>query len=101
MEIIHLTERLDKEWDSEGFLGRVRVGQFSPSEGAKFIELLNSVKLDDDACIPKRLLTLIWYLPSFFSWQKDRVGEMGGDVDAYEKFVTDVQNTLEQVLGVP
>lgn len=101
MDINQLTELLDKEWDSDGFLGQIRIGQFSKNEGAKFLELLGSTVLNDDACIPKRFLALIWYMPSFLSWQRDRVAEMGGDVGAYEKFVTDVQNTLEQVLGVP
>lgn len=101
MEINNITERLEEEWDSEGFLGQVRTGQFSTNEGADFLELLRSLELDENACIPKRLLSLLWYLPSFLSWQGDRVAEKGGDVVAYEKFVTDVQNVLEETLGVP
>lgn len=47
------------------------------------------------------MLSLLWYLPSFLTWQRERVAEKGGDINAYAHFVTDVHNTLEEVLGVP
>jgi hypothetical protein len=47
------------------------------------------------------MLSLVWYIPSFLEWQKERVLEHGGDEVLYEKFITDVQNSMEISLGVP
>jgi hypothetical protein len=51
--------------------------------------------------VPKRLVSLLWYLPSFLAWQTERIAEKDGDRAAYERFVTEVFNALEQALGVP
>ena len=101
MNIETLISRLEDQWDIDGFLGNVRQGIFSPEDGRGFLALLNEIKLDANAQIPKRLLSLLWYIPSFLEWQKERVEEKGGDKKAYERFVTEVHNTLERVLGVP
>lgn len=51
--------------------------------------------------VPKRFLSLIWYLPIFLTWQVDRVRDVSLNGEKYEKFITELQNTLEQSLGVP
>lgn len=39
--------------------------------------------------------------PKGFLGRRERVAEQGGDIKAFDGFVTDVHNTLEDVLGVP
>jgi len=101
MNTNELIKRLELEWDVHGFLWNVRQGCFSLDDAQKFLSFLKQIELDDNAQIPKRLLSLLWYLPPFLEWQKERVQERSGNRAAYERFVTEVYNTLETVLGVP
>jgi hypothetical protein len=94
-------QALEEAWDTAGFLGMVRTGCYVRAEGEKFLQLLRSIELQPDACIPGRLVALLWYLPSFLEWQKPRIAEKGGDVQSYARFVTEVHNHLEELLGVP
>ena len=101
MDIFQVIEDLEREWDTDGFLYEVRQGKFTTSDGDRFLALLNRINLDEADSVPTRFVSLVWYLPSFISWQRERVEELGNDVAAYDRFVTQVQNTLEAVLGAP
>jgi hypothetical protein len=101
MDTKKLIEQLEIEWDLNGFLGQLRQGNFVPKSAAHFLDLLREVDILREEVIPTRLLSLLWYLPSFLAWQRERVVEKGGDVNVYTSFVTDVHNTLEDVLGAP
>ena len=92
---------LDNAWDRDGFLGEVRTGHFSKEKGDAFLKALGKINIAEELDVPKRLLVLIWYLPSFLEWQKERISEKQGDTRAYEMFVTEVHNVLERVIGVP
>ena len=94
-------QELEEAWDADGFLGKVRTGCYVGSEGEKFLHLLRSIEMLPDECMPRRLVALLWYLPSFLGWQKPRIAEQGGDVQSYARFVTKVHNQLEELLGVP
>lgn len=101
LDIKQVIENLEKEWDIGGFLENVRRGQFVASKGDRFLDLLDNIDLNNVDLVPKRLLSLIWYIPIFIEWQRDRVQETGHNVLKYDQFVTKVQNTLENVIGVP
>jgi hypothetical protein len=92
---------LDAEWDTHGFLGQLRLGNFVPAHASRFLQLLRQIEIPDDATVPKRALALIWYLPTFLIWQRERVMEKGGNVAEFDRFVTEVHNTLEDVIGIP
>jgi hypothetical protein len=93
--------QLDADWDTDGFLGQLRTGAFEQGNAARFLKLLRSIDIPEDAMVPKRVLSLLWYLPSFLVWHRGRVTEQGGDIAAFDLFVADVHNALEDVLGVP
>lgn len=101
MSLENITMRLDAEWDREGFLGRLRLGHFTSGEAEKFLDLLRAIHIDEKDCVPKRLVTLLWYLPSFLSWQTERVSEAGGEMKEYIHFANQVHNLLEERLGTP
>ncbi|MBL9117110.1 MAG: hypothetical protein JNJ83_19045 [Verrucomicrobiaceae bacterium] len=102
MNLTDIIAELETQWDIDGFLYELRTGRFDAERGRKFMELLRSISVDDEESVPKRLLSLVWYLPSFLEWQKARIGEMDAShCKDYAKFVTEVHNTLEDVLGVP
>jgi hypothetical protein len=94
-------EQLDEEWAADGFLGKLREGVWSAGDAARFLTFLRSIEIPDGALVPKRALSQFWFLPSFLSWQRDRVAERAGNAEAFDRFVTEVHNVLEDVLGVP
>ena len=101
MDFNGIVEQLDSEWDTDGFFDRVRNGDYDAKQAQKVLNMLRAIDIGEDELLPKRLVTLLWYLPSFLGWQAERVQERGGDRAAFEKFATDVCNTLEEVLGTP
>jgi hypothetical protein len=92
---------LEAEWDVNGFLDRLRGGVFQEPDAQRFLQLLRGIHIADDEQVPKRAVSMLWYLPTFLLWQRERVAERGSDLKAYDLFVTAVHNTLEEVLGVP
>jgi hypothetical protein len=101
MDFSKIIDRLDSEWDTDGFFDRVRNGDYDATQAKEILEFLRAIDIDENESLPKRLVALLWYLPSFLSWQSERIAERGGDSDAYKRFTTEVQNVLEDVLGTP
>ena len=93
---------LEAEWSKpDGFLGKAREGVFDERQGAGFVTTLESIKLPAETVIDRRLVALLWYIPSFLRWQQERVAEKGGDAAAFEQLTNRVQGIVEDVLGVP
>jgi hypothetical protein len=93
---------LEAEWSKpEGFLGKAREGVFDQSKGADFVTILKSIKPATEVSIDRRLVALLWYMPSFLRWQKARIAEKGGDVVMFEHLTNQVQGIVEEILGVP
>ncbi|UCV00970.1 hypothetical protein [Acidovorax radicis] len=101
MDYSGIIEQLDSEWDTDGFFDRIRNGDYDAKQAQKILQILDAIDIGMDDLMPKRLVALLWYLPSFLGWQSDRVAERGGDRTAYAKFTVDVQNILEKMLGTP
>lgn len=101
MDFSEIIEQLDAEWDTGGFFDRVRNGSYDAVRAHDILKMLRALSLNESELLPKRLVTLLWYLPSFLGWQVERVAEKGGDSAAYEHFITEVQSALEEVLGTP
>jgi hypothetical protein len=94
-------DQLDAEWGDEGFLGKLRTGAFPAEDAARFLALLRGIDIPEGALVPKRAISLFWYLPSFLLWQRERVAERGGNMETFDRFVTEVHSALERVLGIP
>lgn len=95
-------QALETEWSKpEGFLGKTREGVFDPRQGAAFATMIENIKLPADAAIDRRLVALLWYIPNFLRWQKERVTKKGGDAAAFEQLINRVQGIVEEILGVP
>lgn len=96
------TVYLDQEWDPDtGVLGRVRAGLFDAFQGEKFISKLQTLELPEGEVINRRLVSLLWFIPLFLSWQQERVGENGGDVTAFQNFSGRVEGIVMEILGMP
>lgn len=97
-----LIKALEAEFDLDhGFLGQLRQGNFDPSGLQRLITLLESIDLGDELAIDRRLVSLLWMLPTFMEWQVERVAENGGDIVQLRHGVDRVQGILQLVLGMP
>ncbi len=92
---------LEALWNvPDGFFFRLKQGEYNPSDVRDVLETLRSINLGD-APIPRRLVSLIWFMPLFMTWQIPRVLEAGGDAKSLEHSITEVENELEVLLGLP
>ncbi|MDI1447601.1 hypothetical protein [Polyangium sp. 6x1] len=95
-------EALESEWSLEdGFLGQVRQGRFSAEDFQRALGRLAAMSIEEDAEVPRRLVSLLWYIPIFMQWQVERVRELGGDVATYTSAIQLMTNEVERLLGVP
>lgn len=95
-----IIEKLEYDWD-EGVFHKLRQGSFEPSEGFALVDEYRKILVFEDDSVPKRIVSLIWYIPQFLDWQVGRVENKGGDLEAYEKFRNTMLSLLEEILGVP
>ncbi len=95
-------ERLEYEWSPEtGFFWRVRQGRFEVDGFERALKTLAAFSPTEETEIPRRLVSLLWYIPLLMRWQIERVQENGGDATAYLKAITVMTNEVERLLGVP
>lgn len=94
-------EQLDFAWEiDEGFLGKLRSGIFDRNLHEGYIHLLQSISLEEDELIPRRVVSCLWYVPLFMQWQSERVVK-SVDSKEYERKITEIVNELERILGAP
>lgn len=93
---------LESEWSPDGgFFWRVRQGQFFVDRFQVVIEKISQISVREDAALPRRLISLLWYAPLFMSWQIERVHENGGDDEAYRRAIDLLTSEIERILGIP
>jgi hypothetical protein len=103
MEETSLIELLEAEWSyPDGFLAKLRSGDFSAEGFRRFRQLLDSIQRSGTPEIDRRLVELLWFIPMFMMWQRERVGECGGDPREVETAANEVTGILlEGALGAP
>jgi hypothetical protein len=95
-------DALESEWwPEDGFFWRVRQGEFIASEFERALKKVSAFSIAEDADVPRRLISLLWYIPLFMQWQTERLQENKCDVTAYAKAITTMTNEIERLLGVP
>jgi hypothetical protein len=93
---------LEAEWEiPNGFLGGLREGVFDRTGFLRLEEVLRSAEVDNQGPLNRRFVALTWYIPTFMSWQRERVQKRGGSVDELEIATNKIRNLLEELLGVP
>ena len=95
-------EMLESEWSpDEGFFWRIRQGRFHPADFQRALQKIKSISIAGDVELPRRIVSLLWYVPLFMEWQTKRVTENGGDAATYTNAITAMTNEIERLLGVP
>jgi hypothetical protein len=94
--------QIEEFWDlPHGYFYRLRRGDYDPGGAQRFEALLNSIDFGQSLGVPRRLVALIWTVPTFMEWQIERVTEVGGDVEALKRDVVRLRNALNNLLGAP
>lgn len=102
MRYASVIESLEAEWSPDhGFFWELRQGRFIPDAFDRALRKIRMISIDEAAAVPRRLVSLLWYIPIFMHWQADRVRESGGDVAAYERAASTLSSEIERLLGVP
>jgi len=92
---------LEVEWDVDGFFGRLRSGEFDLEGYRRAKAVLAAISIPDDALLPLRFVSLIWYIPIYMRWQIERITELGGDLVAYKRAIDHMTNECERLFGLP
>jgi hypothetical protein len=102
MEAERIVAELEYEWGPEdGFFWRIRQGEFAESDYKRALSRLVAIPVFSTETVPRRLVSLLWYIPLFMSWQVERVRENGGDEARFADASRKMSNEVERVLGVP
>lgn len=102
-----LVRRLEAEYDLDhGFLGRLRQGEFDPAGLSRLLRLLQSIDFGAATLIDRRVVALLWMIPTLMTWQLERVAEQkgdNGDIERLRHGIDQIQEILAAtaVLGMP
>jgi len=94
-------DELEAAWELDtGFLGCLRAGVFDPVLYADFLATLSRIHVEEHALLPRRLVTLLWFIPLFMEWQTGHITKSMPPKD-YQAARTRVEAQLERILGFP
>jgi len=102
MNTSEVIERVEKEWELErGFLGQLRQGRFDKSGYQRLRDVLGDISsgIASASLIDRRLVSVVWYIPIFMTWQRDRIKDL--PVDEYDRAANELQTLVQETLGVP
>lgn len=95
-------EALDLAWDpDEGFLGKLRDGEFSEELGDSYLALLESIEIGEGESLHPDFVRLVWFAPMFMEWQRERAIERGADERAVDRVTNRVTDRVLELLGTP
>lgn len=95
-------EKLNREWEPQsGFLGKVRYRTFDPEGLERLIQTLESIDIEEEKYLDRRLVSLLWFIPIFLEWQKPSFKEAGKDTQTLESAINKIMPLLYKILGVP
>lgn len=93
---------LEAEWSPEaGFFWRIRNGDFNAEGFERTLKILGSLHFDETSHIPRRIVSLLWYIPIFMQWQIERAQINGGDINKYSLAADTLHTHIEHLLGIP
>ena len=93
---------LTGEWEHDnGYFGKLREGVHDKEGLSRVLLLIEKIDFKEEECIPLKLVSVLWYIPLFMQWQRDRVYETGDNLHDYDCACNKLQSMIELVLGVP
>jgi hypothetical protein len=89
---------IEEEWEPEtGFFWRIRQGDFRKDDFERTLRKLAAVPNTTEQLLPARFVSVVWYIPIFMEWQRDRVRECGVNPDEYAVATNHLMNEVERI----
>ncbi|ABY36851.1 MAG TPA: hypothetical protein DEF43_14285 [Chloroflexus aurantiacus] len=102
MDSASIIQALEQEWEQQtGFPARLRVGEFDEAGLERLLSLLSTIEQEGNVPLSWRMVALLWFIPLFMTWQRERLVEQGEDPYTFEEAFHRVLNKLENILGLP
>lgn len=102
MKDAEIVQALERHWSRpEGFLAKLRDGSYDPAAFKLLESTLKSLDFSKSEVISRRAVALLWYMPLFMTWQRERVATKGGRVEELNAAIAAVENQMEKILGAP
>lgn len=95
-----MVEQLELAWNLDGCTFALREGRWDRAGMEGLLVLLRELAVEEAGDLPRRFVSLVWYLPTFLEWQLARVSDLG-EAAELNSAVTAVRNEVERLLGVP
>jgi hypothetical protein len=96
------TEKLELAWEN-GFFYNLRQAHFRPDEYLEVKKLIDSIEDSDEASetVNRRFVNLIWFIPTFISWQQERLISNGVRQEIIDEMSNYFYNQCKRLLGLP
>jgi hypothetical protein len=95
-------KNLEESWTQPGgFLFELTEGKYEIRAGEAFIARLHDIKYPQGKTISRRLVNVLWQIPSYLSDHRPDILENGGDVVAFDQLQLMVNVFLDDLLGGP
>lgn len=93
---------LEAEWELDtGFFWKLRQGEFEQTDFRRALAVVGALKLSEGGVLPRRVVSLLWYIRIFMVWQEARLIESGHDLQAYQAAASQLTEEIERLLGIP
>lgn len=93
---------IDAAWAPEtGFFFRLRAGHFDQHEFERVLSSLKALSFDETEAIPRRAVSVLWFIPLFMEWQVERVQAAGTDYKLYKIAISRITTEVQRLLGLP
>jgi hypothetical protein len=96
-------QNLEAEWSKpDGFFWMLREWQFHQDAFHRLLKTIQNIHIpEESADIDRDLVRLLWFSPTFLSWQQERVAAEGSDSATLDEAISRLVEALYGVLGVP
>jgi hypothetical protein len=93
---------LAREWDAQaGFVGKLRFGDFDRTALLRLLRVLERIEPNPGECLPSRLVTLLWMMPSVVEWQQPHFSRSQGNTEEIRRAAAVIRGHVERILGTP
>jgi hypothetical protein len=76
---------IESEWEQDRELfWKIRQGASDNAGFDRAHAKIAAVPSANGEAIAGRLVSLLWYIPIFMEWQRDRIKQNGGNIEAYD-----------------
>jgi hypothetical protein len=96
--MVDLKNALEEAWEN-GFFFNLRYGKFKEDQYQKLRTVFEAVPSNVD--LDKRLVSLLWFIPTFIQWQEERLLQAGMEKGKINEVYDFFYNECEAILGLP